>query len=137
MMEVTSVRQPNTSGEIVTLKKGIDPFDHVTISSACQTIYRELFLDEEYETYLLDRRSNETVSCRTKFENGTTLIRIPDGDWVAKKTIDSENYGILKTVFVKSPIALVPSQGNVSNASIQRLEWKMELARRVKDDPFV
>ncbi|CAG2242132.1 unnamed protein product [Mytilus edulis] len=43
MMEVTSV-----SNEKIT--EGIDPYDYVTIASACQAIYRQLFLEEEYET---------------------------------------------------------------------------------------
>lgn len=38
MMEVTSVKKTNDNGELITKKTGIDPFDHVTIASACLSI---------------------------------------------------------------------------------------------------
>lgn len=134
MMEVTSIEKKVNEKEAY--KDGIDPFDYMTIASACQAIYRELFLEEEYETHVLIKQNNATVKCPTKIENdGTVQVQLPEGDWVSKETIDSEKYGILRTVFCKSPIALVPSQGYVSNnnfskVSIQWLEWEMELARR-------
>lgn len=50
MMEATAKTSLNDKGEPVVVDKGIDPFDHVTITSACQAISRHLFLEEEYET---------------------------------------------------------------------------------------
>lgn len=50
------------------------------------------------------------------------------------ETIDSSRYHLGKTVFFKSPIAVVPSEGynndTFSKASICWLEWKMEKNRR-------
>ncbi|CAG2238521.1 unnamed protein product [Mytilus edulis] len=54
MMSVTSTTKKNDKGKTVKLP-GLDPFNYVTIASACQAIYRELFLEEEYETYLTNR----------------------------------------------------------------------------------
>ncbi|CAG2232633.1 unnamed protein product [Mytilus edulis] len=134
MMEVTSVQIPNDEGEMITQKTGIDPLDYVT-ASACQAIYRDIFLEEEYETILLDKRNDRVLNCHTKFENNRTLFQIPGGEWVCKETLDSDKYSFITTIFRKSPIAMVPSQGyvsknNFSKISIQWLEWKNELARR-------
>ena len=69
MMSVTSTKKINDKGETME-HPGLDPFDHVTIASACQAVYRELFLEEEYETYLTDRITSETTKRPTKFEKG-------------------------------------------------------------------
>ncbi|CAC5421904.1 unnamed protein product [Mytilus coruscus] len=135
MMEVTSVSETNEKGEI-THTDGIDPYNYVTIASACQAIYRQLFLKEEYETHVTNLIDNEALKCPSKYENGTLKVRLPDGEWETKETLDSSNmYRIGKTVFVKSPIAVVPSEGyvsrdNFSKVSIQWLEWIMERKRR-------
>jgi len=129
MMEVTSKCTVNEKGEAIQ-KTGLDPFDHVTIASACQAIYRELFLEEEYETYLPDRITKETTKRPTKFENGVKQIQLPDGDWVRFEAVDVSRYHIGKTVFVKSHIAVVLTEGynndTFSKASICWLEWVME-----------
>lgn len=135
MMDVTSVKLPDANGEMVTKKRGIDPFDHITIASACQAIYRYLFLEETYETILVDKQNNQILNCCTKFETNGTFFKLPDEEWVCKETMDSDKYTFLKTVFRKSPLAMVPSLGyvsknNFSKISIQWLEWKIELARR-------
>lgn len=135
MMEVTSVSETNEKGEI-THTDGIDPYNYVTIASACQAIYRELFLKEEYETRMTDLTNDETLRCPSKFVHGSLQVQLPDGEWTSKEKVDSSNrYKIGKTVFVKSPIALVPSEGyvskdNFSKVSIQWLEWTMERSRR-------
>lgn len=69
MLSVTSTKKINDKGETME-HPGLDPFDHVTIASACQAVYRELFLEEEYETYLTDRITSETTKRPTKFEKG-------------------------------------------------------------------
>lgn len=61
MMEVTS------RGETL----GIDPIDHFTIASACQTIYRELFLEEKYETNVTD---NTTRRYRNDQRNSRKVV---------------------------------------------------------------
>lgn len=61
MMSVTSSETINKKGE-KTERLGVDPFDYVTIASACQAIYRELFLEEEYETYLTDRITTDPLN---------------------------------------------------------------------------
>lgn len=110
---------------------GIDPFDHVTIASACQAIYRELFLEEQYETYVTDNWTEETSKRPTKFEQAKEkTVQMPDGEWYNVDDVDRTRYSIGKTVFAKSAIAIVPSEGyntdSFSKASIQWLEWKME-----------
>ena len=72
MMSVTSTKKINDKGETME-HPGLDPFDHVTIASACQAVYRELFLEEEYETYLTDRITSETTKRPTKFEKGVKV----------------------------------------------------------------
>ena len=86
LLDVTSQWQVNEKGETVQRLR-LDPFDHVTIASACQAINRELFLEEEYETYLTDRITKETTKHPTKFDNGVKQIQLPDGDWVRKEAI--------------------------------------------------
>lgn len=134
MMEATSTETLNAKGEVTKKTPGIDPFDYVTIASACQAIYRELFLEEEYETYVTDVQTKERSKRPTKFEQEVKRIQLPTGECAAVDTVDSSRYHIGKTVFVKSPIALVPSEGyntdTFSKASIEWLEWTMEKARR-------
>ncbi|VDI57140.1 Hypothetical predicted protein [Mytilus galloprovincialis] len=136
MIDVTSVKDTNEKGEIITHAEGIDPFNYITIASVCQAIYRQLFLEEEYETCVTDLTQNTNLKCPSKFVNGSLQVQLPDGEWVLKETIDASNaYTIGRTVFVKSPIAVVPSEGyvsrdNFSKVSIQWLEWTMERSRR-------
>ena len=80
MMSVTSSKTINDKGETME-RPGVDPFDYVTIASACQAVYRELFLEDEYETYLTDRITIKTSKRSTKFENGVKQIQLPDGEW--------------------------------------------------------
>ena len=91
MMEVTSVRKTNEKGEIITHTGGIDPFNYVTIASACQAIYRQLFLKEEYETCLTDLTNDKNFKCPSKFVNGSLQVQLPDGEWASKETLDTSD----------------------------------------------
>lgn len=133
MMSVTATKKIKDKGETVE-HPGVDPCDHVSIASACQGFYRELFLEEEYETYLTDRITSETTKRSTKFEKGEKQIQLPDGEWMNTEALDCSRYRLGKTVPVKSPNAVVPSAGyatdTFSKASICSLEWEMEKSRR-------
>lgn len=64
MMEVTTKSTINDKGEV---KKttGVDPFDYISIALECQVIYRELFLEEEYQTeYLVEADVNMSDQVR-------------------------------------------------------------------------
>ena len=132
MMEVTST--VNHKGEKL---EGIDPFDYVTIASACQGIFRRLFMKETHVTTVTHISSGVETKCPSKFENGQLLIRLPnkeeEDNWTSKEDA-TDRYQIGITTFSKSDIALVPSEGYVtdtfSNVSIQWLEWTMEKALR-------
>jgi len=127
LMEVTSTKKD----------EGVDPFDYVTIASVCQGIFRKLFLEETYETMVLDRETGRTSRWPTMFqrETGNTEVQLPEGQWVEESNVDESMYQIGKTIFGKSPIAMVPSEGytvtdNFSRSSIQWLEWTMDDGKR-------
>ena len=133
MMEVTTKSTINDKGEV---KKtiGVDPFDYIAIASEWQAIYRELFLEEEYQTEVTNTWSKQTLKCPTKFEDGKAHVQLPHGKWVTRETVDNLTYRIGNMTFYKSPSALIPNGGynsdTFSKASIQWLEWIMGKSRR-------
>jgi hypothetical protein len=60
--------------------EGVDPFDYVTIALVCQGIFRTLFLEETYETMVLDRETGRTSRWHTRFqrETGNTEVQLPE-----------------------------------------------------------
>ena len=134
----------NLSMEITRTQKkdeGVDPFDYVIIASVCQGIFRKMFLEETYETMVLDCETGRTSRWPTMFqrETGNIRVQLPEGHWVDKSNVDESMYQIGKTIFGKRPIAMVPSEGNTarynfSRFSIQWLEWTMakEMEKRKK-----
>lgn len=75
---------------------------------------------------------------QTKYEDCECKVQLPDGEWIHKKDVDMTRYRVGKTIFVKSPIAIVPSEGyvardNFSKASIQWWEWTVFKENNAQD----
>lgn len=118
MMDVTSTI--NYKGEKT---KGIDPFDYITIASACQGIFRRLVLQETYLTAVTHIESGVRIDCPSKYEKGQLVLRLPaEDDWVSKDEA-ADRYHIGKTTFFKSDIALVSSEGYATD-TFRNGRWK-------------
>ncbi|CAC5372267.1 unnamed protein product [Mytilus coruscus] len=135
MMQVTM--RTNDKGEV--LGRGTDPFDYVTIASVCQGIFRDLFLKETYTTTITERRNNVKTTCPSQYIDGKLHLRFAQGEeWIPIENIE-DRYLVGNTQFQESDIALVPSEGYItdsfSKASIQWLEFLM-YERRQKGRPL-
>lgn len=110
----------------------MDPFQYVTIASVCMGIYKTLFLKQKMEIEIT-RDQTPTWYALDNFE-GVTGIWL-DEKWMALGDLEKEDSTEVGKRRLKSPIAVVPSQGyvskgNYSKISIQWLEWLMYRSRK-------
>jgi hypothetical protein len=102
----------------------LDPFTCITLASLCGKVYRTKFLEESWRVKLTNTDGNNTdwLEAKVKFGKWKVLL---DDTWVDPST---EGYTITSKKFVKSPLAIVPTEGYIkrdqySQISIQWLEW--------------
>lgn len=117
-----------------TVIEGVDPFQYVTIASVCMGIYKTLFLNQKMEIEIM-RDQTPTWYALDDFE-GVTGIWL-DKKWMALGDLEKEDRTEVGKRRLKSPIAVVPSQGyvskgNYSKISIQWLEWLIYRSRQRK-----
>ena len=135
VLQVTTIEdshiQPDGTISTTTVD-GVDPFDYVTIASVCMGIYKTLFLKHNIDVEVT-RDQTSTWHTLDYFE-GVKGIWL-DGKWVALSDLEKEECTEVGKRRMKSPIAVVPSQGyvskdNYSKISIQWLEWLMHRNRK-------
>lgn len=93
-------------------------------------------MKETHATTITERKNGVKTTCPSKYINGNLhLRRLTRGErkWLPKEDVE-DIYQIGNTVFYQSDIALVPSEGYVtdcfSKASIQWLEWLTQMHRQ-------
>lgn len=111
-------------------KKAVDPFAFLTIASVCMGVFRSKFLREDWQVLTEEEATahpqcNHDIDCTCQwldarklngFENLEVLV---NGEWVESSTLD-----IHHKKFVKSPIAIIPSNGYSGDRhSKKSLEW--------------
>lgn len=114
-IEIPSVQPDDTLSTTTT--DGVDPFDYVTITSVCMGIYKTLFFKHNIEVEI------------TKDQTSTWLA-VKEFEGVALSDLEREDNAVVGKRRLKSPIAVVPSQGyfskeNYSKISIEWLECLM------------
>lgn len=92
----------------------MDPFQYVTIASVCMGIYKTLFLNQKMEIEIT-RDQTPTWYALDDFE-GVTGIWL-DKKWMALGDLEKEDSTEVGKRRLKSPIAVVPSQGYVSKGN--------------------
>ena len=107
---------------------GIDPFKHITIASACMSIFRQKFLCEEWEVLTPDALADaESKRCdpvwqQAIIKNGIALV-------------NDTHVEVVEQRFIKSSIGIVPSRGyysdNYSKESIQWILWEENKLRNM------
>jgi hypothetical protein len=123
--------QPDDTVSKTTIE-GVDPFDYVTIASVCMGIYKTLFLKHHVEVEI---RKDQTPTWHTLADFEGVMGVWLNGNWMALSDLEKEENTEVGKRQLKSPVAVVPSQGYVnrdhySKISIQWLEWLMYRSRR-------
>ena len=129
-IESSRVQPDGTISKTTTV--GVDPFDYVTIASVCMGIYKTLFLKHNIEVEITKDQTT-TWHALDDFE-GVMGVWL-NGKWMALSDLQKEDNIEVGKRRLKSPIAVVPSQGyvskeNYSKISIQWLEWLMYRSRQ-------
>ena len=113
------------------LQNTVDPFSFLTIASVCMGIFRAKYLPEKWkilttQEHLKHDKCYHEWNCQCQWLEGrkinasSPLEVLINGEWKR-----SDEISIKKSVFVSSPIGLIPSQGynNSDNHSKQSLQW--------------
>ena len=113
------------------IHNSVDPFSFLTIASVCMGIFRAKYLPEKWKVltlqeHLKNAHCHHEWNCRCSWLEGrkvnatAPLEVLVDGVWTADHEVS-----IRKSIFVSSPIALIPPHGynNLDNHSKQSLEW--------------
>ncbi|CAC5376469.1 unnamed protein product [Mytilus coruscus] len=113
--------------------------EDVRILRAGSMKFRRLMMQETYTTTITERRNNVKTTCPSQYIDGKLHLRFAQGEeWIPIENIE-DRYLVGNTQFQESDIALVPSEGYItdsfSKASIQWLEFLM-YERRQKGRPL-
>lgn len=111
--------------------RAIDPFDSCTRASLCMKVYKQKFLEEQWQ--LIVKENDQEIRIDVKKINGKTSV-LYQNVWIDWNEFKKMNMEIIKEVFVKSPIARPPPNGYqvripFSRKSIAWLELLMQRAR--------
>lgn len=109
----------------------VDPFRYTTIASVCMAIYKAKFLNTHYRVTIKEDQCPDVKGVNALFKNGAWHIRDSERNW----ELVGKEKEVTDARPVTSEIAQVASVGYVqrdtfSKASIQWLEYQMELLRR-------
>lgn len=112
--------------------RAVDAFDSCTIASLCMEVYKQKFLEEQWQ--FIVKENEQEIQVDAKKLNGKTSIYY-QGDWIDWSEFKKMNLEIVKEVFVKSPIARPPPNSYqvrvpFSKKSIAWLELLMHRARK-------